>query len=72
MFKKIKGLQVEMAEYTELKVNKLKLEKIKTLYKAKTEQEIIDQILDDILYMSDMLKHMKQFEGKGNFKQVYV
>jgi len=63
---------MEVQEYVDLKISKLKLEKIKKLYELKSEQEIIDQILDDIIYMTEMIKHMKKYEGKGNLKEVYA
>ena len=44
---------------------------VKKIYNSHSEHEIIDQILDDILYMSDMLKHKKNYAGKGNFKKAY-
>ncbi|MCU0643522.1 MAG: hypothetical protein MUC94_04615 [bacterium] len=52
---------MELQEYVDLKISKLKLEKIKKLYESKSEQEIIDQILDDIIYMTEMIKHMKKY-----------
>ncbi len=58
-------------EFVDLKVNKSKLEKIKKIYKSSSEHEIIDQILDDILYMAAMMKHKKNYAGKGNFKKAY-
>ncbi|MBC8180279.1 hypothetical protein H8E88_04060 [candidate division KSB1 bacterium] len=57
--------------FIDLKVNKTKLNKIKKLFQAKTDQEVIDQILDDLLYNAEMMNHMKNFEGKGNFTKVY-
>jgi len=45
--------------------------KIKKIYKSSSEHEIIDQILDDILYMAAMMKHKKNYAGKGNFKKAY-
>jgi hypothetical protein len=63
---------MELREFIDLKVNKVKFDKIKKIYKSQTDQEIIDQILDDILYMTDMLKHSKKYEGKGNLKKIYV
>ncbi|MCI0494889.1 hypothetical protein L0Z72_07760 [candidate division KSB1 bacterium] len=63
---------MELQEYVDLKISKLKLEKIKKLYESKSEQEIIDQILDDIIYMTEMIKHMKKYEAKGNLKEVYA
>lgn len=62
---------MEIQEFINLKVNKSKLEKIKKIYHVHSEYEIIDQIMDDILYMADMIKHKKNYAGKGNFKKVY-
>ena len=57
--------------FVALKVNKTKLDKLKKLFQAKTDQEIIDQILDDLLYNAEMINHMKNFESKGTFKKIY-
>lgn len=63
---------MEIQEFIDLKVNKSKLEKIKKIYNSPSEHEIIDQILDDILYMADMMKNKKNYAGNGNFKKAYV
>lgn len=62
---------MEIQEFIDLKVNKLKLEQVKKIYNSASEYEIIDQILDDILYMANMMKHSKKYAGKGNFKKAY-
>jgi len=62
---------MEMQEFIDLKVNKSKLDKVKKLYNSSSEHEIIDQILDDILYMANMMKHSKKYAGKGTLKKAY-
>lgn len=47
------------SEYTDLKVNKFKFEKIKQLYPKKNEAEIMDQVFDDILFMADWFIKVK-------------
>lgn len=49
-------------EYTNLKVNKFKFERIKQLYPKKDEMEIMDQVFDDILFMADLFIQVKNIQ----------
>lgn len=57
-------------EYTDLKVNKFKFERIKQLYPKKDELEIMDQVFDDILFMADLFIQVKKISLQSENKRL--
>ncbi|MBC8230417.1 hypothetical protein H8E77_12795 [bacterium] len=62
---------METQEALAIKVDKGKIQKVMNIYGAKSEQETIDQILGDIIYVEEMKKTMEKYKSKGTFKKVY-
>lgn len=62
---------MESQEALSLEVDKAKIQKVMQIYGIKTEQETINKILDDIIYVEEMKKTMEKYKGKGTFKRVY-
>ena len=54
-----------------IEIDKTKIQKVMHIYGTKSEQETINQILDDVIYLEEMKKTMEEYKGKGIFKKVY-
>ena len=52
--KPLKGKRMSSQEYIDLKVDKSKLQKLKSFYKEKSHREMIDHILDDMIQLKSV------------------